>query len=60
MISPMPQTAKKILQWSALGLIASIAAIVLFLLLFDWNHAKPWLNARVSDAGALRFKASWR
>src|SRR5690554_5094997 len=34
----------------ALGFLAAVVLLVIFLALFDWNHAKPWLNARISDA----------
>lgn len=34
----------------ALGFLAAVALLVILLALFDWNHAKPWLNARISDA----------
>ncbi|MEN3277167.1 MAG: AsmA family protein [Massilia sp.] len=41
---------KKIL----LGVLATLIAIpviaVIFILTFDWNKARPWLNARVSEA----------
>ena len=32
------------------GLMATIIVLVLALLFFDWNLAKPWLNARISEA----------
>lgn len=34
----------------ALGFLAAAVLFVIFLALFDWNRAKPWLNARISDA----------
>jgi uncharacterized protein involved in outer membrane biogenesis len=34
----------------AIGVVAAIMLVVLGLALFDWNHAKPWLSARVSGA----------
>src|SRR5215207_5323232 len=41
---------KKIL----LGLLAALIAIpviaIIFILSFDWNKARPWLNAKVSEA----------
>lgn len=41
---------KKIL----LGLLATLIAIpiiaIIFILTFDWNKARPWLNAKVSEA----------
>src|ERR1700737_368237 len=46
---------KKILIWSGMGLISILALCVLVLLTFDWNRAKPWLNARVSEATGRSF-----
>jgi uncharacterized protein involved in outer membrane biogenesis len=37
-------------MWSGIGLISILALCVLVLLTFDWNRAKPWLNARVSES----------
>jgi uncharacterized protein involved in outer membrane biogenesis len=34
----------------AIGVVAAIMLVVVGLALFDWNHAKPWLSARVSGA----------
>lgn len=50
----MPRTIK-IMMWSGIGLIAVLAACVVFLIAFDWNHAKPWINSRVSDATGRTF-----
>lgn len=36
--------------WSVLTPLVLIAAVVAFVLLFDWNRLKPWLNEKVSDA----------
>ncbi|MFC6518489.1 AsmA family protein [Undibacterium arcticum] len=36
-------------------LIAMVLICVAILLTFDWNRAKPWLNARVSDATGRPF-----
>ncbi|MCG5260242.1 AsmA family protein [Cupriavidus gilardii] len=36
--------------WSVLTPLVLIAAVVAFVLLFDWNRLKPWLNDKVSDA----------
>ena len=38
-----------------LGLLAALAVLLLVVALFDWNRAKPWLNARVSDATGRPF-----
>ncbi|MFC5473234.1 AsmA family protein [Paraherbaspirillum soli] len=40
----------KILFWSAFGLLAAIAVLIVALITFDWNRAKPWLNQHISDA----------
>lgn len=41
---------KKILL-SAIGILIAIPVIaVIFILTFDWNKARPWLNAKVSEA----------
>jgi uncharacterized protein involved in outer membrane biogenesis len=40
----------KITFW-ILGILVAIPVIAIIILLtFDWNRAKPWLNAKVSDA----------
>ena len=40
----------KIALW-VVGVLAAIPLIaIVFLLTFDWNRARPWLNARVSEA----------
>ncbi len=36
--------------WILTGLVLLMAALVLFLLLFDWNLLKPTINERVSEA----------
>lgn len=50
----MPRT-KKIILWSAIGPSAIVFACVIFLLAFDWNHARPWINAHVSEATGRDF-----
>jgi len=41
---------KKII-FSAIGILIAIPVIVvIFILTFDWNKARPWLNAKVSEA----------
>ncbi|MDB5764778.1 MAG: asmA family protein [Herminiimonas sp.] len=45
----------KIMLWSASGLIAALAFCIFVLLKYDWNHTKPWLNARVSEATGRPF-----
>lgn len=46
---------KKIMMWSAISFSALLLICVLFLLMFDWNRAKPWLNEKVSEATGRRF-----
>jgi len=43
------------MMWSAIVSSALLLLGVLFLLMFDWNRAKPWLNERVSEATGRRF-----
>nr|WP_049831566.1 AsmA family protein [Janthinobacterium sp. Marseille] len=46
---------RKIMMWSAIVFSALLLVCVLFLLMFDWNRAKPWLNERVSEATGRHF-----
>lgn len=42
--------SKKVLL-SVLGILIAIPVIaIVFILTFDWNRARPWINAKVSDA----------
>lgn len=41
---------RKIVGWCIASLLLVIAALMLFLVLFDWNLLKPTINARVSEA----------
>ena len=50
----MPRT-KKIMMWSTVGLLAIPLVFVLFLLMFDWNAARPWINQKVSEATGRNF-----
>ncbi|MCC2972232.1 AsmA family protein [Massilia sp. IC2-476] len=44
------KSSKKIIL-SILGVLVAIPVIlVVFILTFDWNRARPWINAKVSDA----------
>ncbi|NNG23613.1 AsmA family protein [Telluria aromaticivorans] len=44
------KTNKKILL-SILGILVAIPVIAIVIILtFDWNRARPWINAKVSDA----------
>lgn len=46
---------KKIMMWIALASTAILAIFIIFLLTFDWNHARPWINQRVSEATGRNF-----
>ncbi len=50
----MPRT-KKIITWGAIGSSVIVFACLIFLLAFDWNHARPWINTRVSEATGRDF-----
>lgn len=45
----------KIFSWCLGGLFILLALCVVFMLTFDWNLARPWLNQRVSDAAGRPF-----
>lgn len=49
------QRTRKIMLWSAVTLLALLLLCLILLLTFDWNRAKPWINARVSDATGRPF-----
>ncbi len=52
----MKTTNKRILLIGAVTVaLAIIAVSALLLTTFDWNRAKPWLNARVSEATGRSF-----
>ncbi|TQK00029.1 hypothetical protein FB599_3991 [Herbaspirillum sp. SJZ130] len=51
---PMPRP-RKILLWLLASLFIVIAAALIFLLTFDWNRAKPWINQRVSESIGREF-----
>jgi uncharacterized protein involved in outer membrane biogenesis len=43
------------MMWSTIGLFTILLAFVLFLLVFDWNAARPWINQKVSEATGRNF-----
>ena len=47
---------QKIIMWSTLGLLAIPILCIVFLLTFDWNRARPWINERVSEATGRVFE----
>ena len=44
------RTAGKILAWIAVVLLVLCAALAIFLVTFDWNRARPWVDDKVSQA----------
>ncbi|WP_313177391.1 AsmA family protein [Massilia sp.] len=49
-VKPHSGRRKKIIL-GAIGILIAIPVIaVIFILTFDWNKARPWLNAKVSEA----------
>lgn len=38
-----------------MGLLVLIALLLIFLMTFNWNHAKPWLGSRISEATGRSF-----
>jgi hypothetical protein len=42
-------------MWSVFGLIAALALCIFVLVDDDWNHTKPPLNARASEATRRAF-----
>ncbi len=60
------QKIGKIIAWLLAVLVLLIAALALFILTFDWNRARPWVNDKVSEAIGRPFaiegdlKVGWR
>jgi uncharacterized protein involved in outer membrane biogenesis len=48
-------TPLKILGWSLAALLALIALLVIFVLTFDWNRARPYINEKVSESTGRSF-----
>src|SRR5450830_1848637 len=48
-------TPLKILGWSLAALLALIALLVIFVLTFDWNRARPYINEKVSESTGREF-----
>ena len=42
--------AGRILIWIVVAIVALLVAAVLFVALFNWNHARPWLDQRLSSS----------
>jgi uncharacterized protein involved in outer membrane biogenesis len=49
-------TIHQFFLWALLSLLALIVILVVFLLTFDWNRAKPFINRRVSEATGRVFE----
>ena len=56
----------KIIAWLVATIAVLIAAVVIFILAFDWNRARPYINDKVSQAIGRTFaiegdlKVGWR
>ncbi|QGZ54750.1 AsmA family protein [Paraburkholderia acidiphila] len=56
MTSPQPKpfslgrTLARIIAWLVAVVVVLIAVLVVFILTFDWNHAKPYVNEKVTEA----------
>lgn len=48
--SSAARTAGKILAWFIVVFLILCAAIALFVVTFDWNRARPWVDDKVSQA----------
>ncbi|APA69988.1 AsmA family protein [Janthinobacterium sp. 1_2014MBL_MicDiv] len=59
-------TPLKILGWSLAALLALIAIVVILVLTFDWNRARPYINEKVSASTGRTFviggdlRVQWR
>ena len=43
--------SKNKVLWTILGIAVALPVLaIVFILTFDWNRARPWINTRVSDA----------
>lgn len=45
----------KIILWSLATLLLLLAAAVIFILTFDWNRARPYINSKVSESTGREF-----
>ncbi len=56
----------KIIAWVAAAIVVLTLAVVVFILTFDWNRARPYINDKVSEAIGRPFaiegdlKVGWR
>jgi uncharacterized protein involved in outer membrane biogenesis len=60
------RTIGKIIAWLVAVIVVLIAALAIFILTFDWNRARPWVDQKVSEAIGRQFviegdlKLGWR
>lgn len=47
--------ASKVIGFTVIGVVALIVLLIVVILTFDWNRARPWINQRVSDATGRHF-----
>ena len=45
----------KIIGFTVAGILALLALLIVVLVYFDWNRARPWINQRVSEATGRQF-----
>jgi uncharacterized protein involved in outer membrane biogenesis len=56
----------KIIAWLVAITVVLVVALVVFVLTFDWNRARPWVNDKVSQTIGRQFaitddlKVGWR
>lgn len=48
--STVARTTGKILAWIVVAVLVLCAAIAVFVVTFDWNRARPWVDDKVSQA----------
>ncbi|CAM2190866.1 cell envelope biogenesis protein AsmA [Burkholderia cepacia] len=48
-------TVGKVAAWLAVIVTLALAALVIFIVTFDWNRARPWIDDKVSDAIGRQF-----
>ncbi|MGN6667261.1 MAG: AsmA family protein, partial [Trinickia sp.] len=44
------RTAGKILAWIVVVVLVICAALAIFVVTFNWNRARPWVDDKVSQA----------
>lgn len=48
-------TVGKAAAWLAVSVALALAALVIVIVTFDWNRARPWIDDKVSDAIGRQF-----